>query len=101
MVKPDVKKGDEVHFLARCHVNAEMNKKRVPFLCWEILPMQYAVSLGTGGCCKHEAATVYHFSITLNLDLQMYQIIKPAPRSYKKWHVPGKNTTQKPCFLRT
>lgn len=31
MVKPDVKKGDEVHFLARCHVNAEMNKKEYLF----------------------------------------------------------------------
>ena len=50
MVKPNVQKGEAVHFLVRCCVNAEMKKNST--LCMstfiniqEMLPMQNAIAL--------------------------------------------------------
>ena len=76
MVKPNVKKGNEaVHFLVRCHVNAEMKKKQ--YLVYVHLhqhsgDIAYAkcyCPAGAGGCCKHIAATLYQFLHYIELGL--------------------------------
>ena len=101
MVKPNVKKGNEaVHFLVRCHVNAEMKKKQ--YLVYVHLhqhsgDIAYAkcyCPAGAGGCCKYVAATLYQLLDYIELGLSDVPDDKTCTQELQKWHVPRKNTTQ-------
>ena len=98
MVKPNVQKGEAVHFLVRCYVNAEMKKKQ--YLVYVHLhqhtgDVAYAkCSCPAGGCCKHVAATLYQLLDYIELDLSDIPDDKTCTQELQKWHVPRKNTTQ-------
>ena len=109
MVKPNVKKGNEaVHFLVRCHVNAEMKKKQ--YLVY-VHPHQHSGDIayakcycpaGAGGCCKHVAATLYQLLDYIELGLSDIPDDKTCTQELQKWHVPIERTEHKlPCFSRT
>ena len=94
MVKPNVKKGNEaVHFLVRCHVNAEMKKKQ--YLVYVHLhqhsgDIAYAkcyCPAGAGGCCKHVAATLYQLLDYIELGLSDIPDDKTCTQELQKWHV--------------
>ena len=100
MVKLNVQKGEAVHFLVRCCVNAEMKKKQ--YLVYVHLhqhtgDVAYAkcnCPAGAGGCCKHVAATLYQLLDYIELDLSDIPDDKTCTQELQKWHVPRKNTTQ-------
>ena len=100
MVKPNVKKGEAVHFLVRCYVNAEMKRKQ--YLVYVHLhqhsgDVTYAkcnCPAGVGGCCKHVAATLYQLLDYIELGLSDIPDDKTCTQELQKWHVPRKNTTQ-------
>ena len=101
MVKPNVKKGNEtVHFLVRCHVNAEMKKKQYlvsVHLHQHSGDIAYAkcyCPAGAGGCCKHVAASLYQLLDYIELGLSDIPDDKTCTQELQKWHVPRKNTTQ-------
>ena len=100
MVKPNVQKGEAMHFLVRCYVNAEMKKKQ--YLVYVHLhqhtgDVAYAICYcpaGAGGCCKHVAATLYQLLDYIELGLSDIPDDKTCTQELQKWHVPRKNTTQ-------
>ena len=99
-VKANVRKGDEVHFLVRCYVNAEMKKKQ--YLAYVHLnqhsgKVSYArcgCPAGVGGCCKHVAATLFQILDYVELDLAEVPDDKTCTQELQTWHIPKKNTKQ-------
>ena len=93
MIKPNVKKGNEaVHFLVRCHVNAEMKKKQ--YLVYVHLhqhsgDIAYAKCYCPAGCCKHVAATLYQVLNYIKLGLSDIPDDKTCTQELQKWHVPS------------
>lgn len=109
MVKPNVKKGEAVHFLVRCFINAEMKRKQ--YLVYVHLhqhsgDVTYAkcnCPAGAGGCCKHVAATLYQLLDYIELGLSDIPDDKTCTqaRSYKSGMYQERIQHKQPCFLRT
>ncbi len=105
-VKSNIKKeGNNVYFLVRCKVNAEMKKKtytvyvHINQITSKIEYANCECPAGAGGRCKHVAAILFQLLDYTELDLNEVPDDKTCTQQLQQWHVPKKSDSKGPVLF--
>ena len=105
-VKSNIKKeGNNVYFLVRCKVNAEMKKKtytvyvHINQITSKIEYAKCECPAGAGGRCKHVAAILFQLLDYTELDSNEVPDDKTCTQQLQQWHVPKKSDSKGPVLF--
>ena len=93
LVKPDVRKGNDLQFLVRGKVNAQMKKSDYTVYVHfdssgEICHGHCECPAGKGGCCKHVAALLFQLLDYKELELNEVPVELSCTEKLQSWNVP-------------
>jgi hypothetical protein len=104
LVKPNIWKGREVHFVVKACVNASM--KKPTYIVYVHLNQESgdvthgscSCKTGKGGCCKHVAAIIFQLIDYIQLELTEVPDDLTCIQVLQQWHVPRNNEVVEPIL---